>query len=104
MNRPLSLGFAVLAGMAVAGHAQARPDSRSMTCQQAQAMIGQSGAVVMSTGTHTYDRYVRSGMQCFSTGEMAVRSYIATSDNPSCVVYRCENVDPEDRRWMRLMN
>jgi hypothetical protein len=99
-----SLVFAVGLLSAAAAAAQGRPDSRTMSCQQVQAFIANQGAVVLTTGQHTYDRYVRNSGQCFSTADIAVSARIPTADTPACRVYRCETVDPDDRRWRRLMN
>lgn len=85
---------------ASAAHAQGRPDSRQMSCGQVQALIEDRGAVVMTTGQHTYDRFVQNRHQCFSIGEVGVRTHIASRDSASCPVYRCEVVDPVDRRMM----
>jgi hypothetical protein len=92
-----SLVFTVGLLSAAAAAAQGRPDSRTMSCQQVQAFIANQGAVVLTTGRYTYDRYVRNTGQCFSTGEIAVIARIAAADNPACRVYRCEAIDPEDR-------
>lgn len=86
---------AVMAGSAMA---QNRPDTRAFSCQQTRDTINANGAVVMSTGTHTYDRYVASSAQCAS-GEAAVVTDVPTTDNARCVVYRCESVSVGDRTW-----
>jgi hypothetical protein len=69
--------------------AQARPDARQMSCPQVQDIIAASGAVVLTTGTHTYDRYVSNGLQC-SMGESLAREYITTGDGNRCLVYKCQ--------------
>ena len=65
-----------------------RPDARQMTCGQAQSLIKQRGAVVLTTGTYTYDRYIAPNGFC-SVGEMPVMDTIPTRDDPQCRVYRC---------------
>lgn len=89
---------AAAAVAATSAFAQGRPDSRTMSCDQVRAMIDERGAVVLTTGQHTYDRYVRNRWQCFSTAEVGVRAFISTRDTQSCQVWRCEVVDPVDRR------
>lgn len=74
-----------------------RPDTRTMNCEEVQSMIAQRGAVVMSTGRHTYDRYVSDRFQCSFSSEVAVRAYVPALDRRSCPVRRCEMYDPEDR-------
>ncbi len=49
----LAAGAALTALALTCATAQARPDTRSMSCAQAQAFIQQNGAVVMSTGPYT---------------------------------------------------
>lgn len=71
--------------------AQGRPDARQMTCQQVQSLIGQRGAVVLTTGRHTYDRYV-AGRRLCDRGARLDRDFISTRDNARCDVYRCTNL------------
>jgi hypothetical protein len=87
--------LSVVAGPALA---QQRPDTRAMSCERTQALVAQSGALVLTTGQNTYDRYVRNSAQCFSTADVAVRAFVQTQDQSSCQLYRCETVDPVDRR------
>lgn len=84
--------------LAAAAHAQGRPDTRTMNCAEVQDLIAERGAVVMSTGRHTYDRYVTDRFQCLMSGEVAVRAHVPARDAQSCPVWRCEMVDPQDRR------
>jgi hypothetical protein len=72
--------------------AHARPDTRAMTCEQTRAFIDDAGAVVLTTGPNTYDRYVRSSAQCSFT-ERAELDFVKTSDDMSCPVRRCESVE-----------
>jgi hypothetical protein len=67
-----------------------RPDLRNMSCGQAQALLQSRGAVVMSTGRHTYDRFVAHAGYCIH-GEITRQAWVATGDNPRCVLgFRCE--------------
>ena len=70
-----------------------RPDSRTMTCAQVQSMIDQRGAVVLSTGQYTFDRYVSNRNFC-QHGEVLRRDYVPTKDNNKCYVQRCINSSP----------
>ncbi|QFT34329.1 hypothetical protein K1718_24780 [Roseibium porphyridii] len=108
--RPVSVSFpAAAAGkcfaIAIAGTAlllptildaeaqSRRPLSTSMTCSQAQSMINQRGAVVMSTGQYTFDRYVSNRNFC-ERGEFLVRANIPTKDKRRCTVQRCDSASP----------
>lgn len=94
-----ALAGAVLALSAGASAAQGRPDARTMTCGQARALVQQSGAVVLTTGRYTYDRYVASERHC-AFAETIERAWIATRDTPSCFVgYVCVPERPLEDRW-----
>lgn len=82
---------AMLALMGIPVHAQSgRPDSRTMTCGQVQSLINQQGAVVLSTGQYTFDRYVTNANSCFR-GQFTRSAYIPTQDTQQCRVLRCSN-------------
>lgn len=88
-------GAAVILVSAVAG-AQARPDTRAMDCANAQALVQQNGAVVLSTGTHTYDRFVRSQSFC-TYSEVAQMTWVPTTDDRQCPVgYTCKQDNFDD--------
>jgi hypothetical protein len=73
----------------LAGEAQARPDTRKMTCEGAQQFVRKNGAVVMTTGQYTYERIVTSQGYC-DYDEMTWLKIAPTSDNPKCRVgYYC---------------
>lgn len=84
-----ALGLAALVAVAPQT-ALARPDTRAMTCAQAQALVKQQGAVVMSTGTYTYQRFVSTRAYC-ERFEITWPLYAPTRDNPQCfVAYYCK--------------
>lgn len=79
--------FAVLG----AASAQARPSTLQMSCAQAQALVASRGAVVLTTGAHTFDRFVRDWRYC-ATSEYADPAAARTADNPSCnLFYVCRS-------------
>lgn len=83
--------------------AAARPDTRAMTCEQARAFVRSKGAVVMTTGPHTYDRIVSSAGFCDSDEETWVK-VAPTRDDPNCRVgsyCRTRVIDPLWRLWNR---
>lgn len=89
-----ALILAACAGFVTAGSAEARPDTRSMTCRQAQNLVYQRGAIVLSTGTHTFDRYVAGPGFC-EIGERIVPETVPTKDTARCPIgYICEAGSP----------
>ncbi len=83
------LSLTVAAMLAATGLAEARPDSRTLSCGQIQAMIQSRRAVVLTTGPNTYDRYVRQyGNEC-DWPEVPQSAYIPARDG-RCPVYRCD--------------
>ena len=85
--------FAIAAALGIAlstsAIAQGRPDSRRMSCGQVQALIEQRGAVVLTTGRHTYDRYVSRRSYC-SWPDVPTRTSIQAADTDRCPVYNCQ--------------
>lgn len=101
LNR-LTISLALLAALSTPLLAQGRrPDARQMTCGQVQALIDERGAVVLTTGTHTYERYVASGQFC-QMGEAARPDGISTRDNGNCLVYNCEITGDGDSLFDRF--
>jgi hypothetical protein len=69
---------------------QARPSTLDMTCAQAAALVASRGAIVLTTGQFTYERFVVHAGHC-AVGEIPWPAYAPTSDTPSCAIgYRCE--------------
>ncbi|MCP8938972.1 hypothetical protein NK718_10630 [Alsobacter sp. SYSU M60028] len=90
MKRTL-LALALLAEAGSAA-AQGRPDTLTMTCRDAQALVNRSGALVLGTGPFVYDRYVANQTYC-SQGEMAQPDWLRTRDSSACMVgYLCKPV------------
>jgi hypothetical protein len=84
------LAAGVLAGAAVDAAAQGRPATMAMSCGQAQSMVRARGAVVLTTGQYTYDRFVSDQRFC-SFDEETVPTWAPTRDSRQCMVgYRCE--------------
>jgi hypothetical protein len=59
-----SLTLIVAIALSTGAVAQTRPLTLGMGCGQARALVTSRGAVVLSTGQNTYDRYVSSGAFC----------------------------------------
>ena len=69
--------------------AEARPDLRQMSCRQAQNLVLQHGAVVFTTGRHTYSMFVSNRSWCDFNQVLFVQ-YGPTRDNRRCpVAYEC---------------
>ncbi len=67
----------------------ARPDVRTMSCGQAQSLVQSRGAVVLSTGQHTYDRFVATAQFC-SSDQVLERTWVTTQGGARCSVgYIC---------------
>ncbi|MGH0000276.1 hypothetical protein ACQU0X_09380 [Pseudovibrio ascidiaceicola] len=76
-------------------NAQARPDARSLTCEQAKQLVNSRGGVVLTTGQRTYERYVSDIRYCLHN-EVLRREWAQTKDNNACQIgYRCS---PRTRR------
>jgi len=87
-SRPLMFCAAAIV-IAATNFADARPDTRKMTCAQTQALIQSQHAAVLSTGPNTYDRYVRQfGNEC-DWPEVPTAAAVPTRDG-QCRVYRCQ--------------
>lgn len=93
MTGMLMVAGALAAAMPAA--AEGRPDARAMSCGEVRAMIASRGAVVLTTGRHTYDRYVRDTRYCASP-EIARVTTIRTRDAAACPVYACRPNPYED--------
>jgi hypothetical protein len=61
--RPLAAVLAAVLALAAPAEA-ARPDLRAMTCREAAEMVARRGAVVMTTGDNTFQRFVASRAWC----------------------------------------
>ena len=94
-NRAL-IPMLALAPLLLSAPAEAqRPDLRAMSCAQAQALAASRGAVVMTTGQFTFERFVAN--QSYCTREETVRRAQVTAADGGCVIaYRCV---PRNRRF-----
>jgi hypothetical protein len=83
VHRSLAVPF-LSAGLmfAIGVPAHAMPDSRSLTCQQAQALVTKSGRVVIATGPSIFGEVVANSGACRVS--MAQRKIAPTRDNPRC--------------------
>ena len=86
----LSLALAALPSVALA---QPRPSTTAMPCSAAAGLVGARGAIVLGTGGHTYDRFVRDVGFC-ERDETTEPVWAPAADTPQCFVgYRCRESD-----------
>ena len=72
-----------------AAMAQRRPYVPAMSCAQAAHLVRSAGAIVLSTGRFTYDRYVAGDGFCLPEDTTAP-AFEPTRDNRSCFIgYYC---------------
>lgn len=87
--RPIGLTSAGAILLAATTATYARPDTRTMTCEQTQLLIQSHHSVVLTTGRNTYDRYVpQFGNEC-DWPDVPTASYVRTRDG-KCLVHRCQ--------------
>jgi hypothetical protein len=82
MEPAMRLGVS-LALLILADAALARPSTLHMTCNEAAELVGARGAVVLSTGRYTYDRFVASPGFCM-LGEYGRPAWAPTRDTDTC--------------------
>ncbi|MCC2113275.1 MAG: hypothetical protein KDJ16_14670 [Hyphomicrobiales bacterium] len=100
MMRVLFLGLAML--IALPQIASARPNTTRMSCDEAHSLVIRSGAIVMSTGRHTYERFVADRRFC-QFNEVLERQFVPTADRQQCFVgYRCVLPYNDDCRFGRF--
>ena len=88
------LPVSVLLLLAATAAAEARPSTLGMSCRQAQNLVAAQGAVVMSTGQHTYERFVAHPGFCM-TAEWAHSATAPTKDSARCPLgYICNTAPP----------
>lgn len=56
-----------------------RPSTLNMSCAEVQATVARAGAIVLSTGRNTYNRYVANRGQCL-WGEFMDYEWVPTAD------------------------
>jgi hypothetical protein len=89
----LSLVLVLAAGTALA---QSRPSSPDRTCIVNRQSVVANGAIVLGTGGHTYDRFVRDRGFC-EHGDFLEPAWVPSRDTAQCFVgYRCKVDSPWD--------
>jgi len=96
----MRIAFCLLAVLAAGPALAQRPSTLGMSCSEAQNVVASRGAIVLSTGQYTYDRFVAAPGFC-SLGEWARPATAPTADTRSCRLgYTCQAGEPPwDDRW-----
>ena len=93
-----ALAAILLVASCCAASADWRPDASKLSCQDTASLIVKNGAVVVTTGPATFDRFVASRAFC-TVSETLDPAFVRTRDNSQCFVgYRCREVPVENRR------
>lgn len=91
---PALLAATTIAASIAPAVAASRPDTRNMTCNEVRQLIRERGSIVLSTGRHTYAKYV-SGQAYCESGLYANYSPVPTKDRKSCDAgYECTASEP----------
>ena len=86
--------FAALLASSVPCLAQPRPSAPALPCAEVARLVTTQGAVVLSTGAQTYDRYVSTRGFC-PRSTYARPAYVATRDAPQCYIgFYCSSAPP----------
>ena len=94
MKAIMVLPIPLLFVLATASVAQERPASASMPCHNVASLVANAGAVVIRTGPHNYNRYVKTSDFC-SDPESIVPAFVPTGDSQACFIgYTCNNQGP----------
>jgi hypothetical protein len=85
------LAMLALACIATSALAQARPSTVNRPCASSRQLVFSQGAIVLSTGPNTYDRYVRDLSFC-EPNQYLSPAVVPAFDTPQCPVgYRCKD-------------
>lgn len=80
----LAATLAILAAPGLAG-AQDFPNTLTMSCAEATAMVNAQGAVTLSSGPNVFNRYVKDEAYC-SGGQQTRPQWVPTRDQQQCPV------------------
>ena len=100
MRKTIPLGLC-LCLWPIEAMAISRYTSTSMSCNEAQAVVAQQGAVILryhstrNPNLPLYNRYVASGGYC-GLNEYAKWDYVPTADTASCPVRRCAPLEYDE--------
>ena len=79
--------------------AEARKSTLNYTCQQARELVQTNGTILLSTGRHTFDRFVSRRSFC-PLGDYIEIAYVPTQNRRSCKIgYTCTMDNPLEILW-----
>jgi hypothetical protein len=94
MKTIVVLPIPLLFVLATASAAQEGPASPSMPCKDVASLVANSGAVVLRTGSQSYNLYVTTSDFC-PRAQGIVPAFIQTRDSQACFIgYTCNNQGP----------
>jgi hypothetical protein len=97
--KTVAVAVALLSVTTTPSLAISRINSLSVTCERAREAIHEQGAVIFRwtspRGLPLYDRYVRNSRFC-EANEYAEWKNIPTSDDKTCRVLNCQDIDNLD--------
>ncbi len=75
----------------------ARPNTTTLSCAAAGALVARAGGIVLDTSSTTFDRFVHDRRFCLP--DEALRpAFVSTRDTPQCFIgYTC--YEPERGHW-----
>ena len=74
--------------------AQSRPSTLALSCAKARQLVARSGAITLSTGGQTYDRFVSTRGFC-PTGTFARPAFVPTATESQCDIgFYCSSAPP----------
>ena len=77
---------------------QSRPNTTAMSCIAAKRLVDARGAIVLSTGATTYDRYVDGPAFC-AIDEFVQPAFVPSATNQQCFIgYYCVSRSSKDIR------
>lgn len=90
--RVIGVAAAALIATASAVLSEPRPDVSQLPCEQAQSLIAQRGAAVVTTGPRTFKRFVSDNRFCDAGEHYLHPAFTSTADKRACYIgYTCEN-------------
>ncbi|MBS9720838.1 hypothetical protein JYU29_09080 [Tianweitania sp. BSSL-BM11] len=86
------VAVALLSITTASAMAAPRTDVSQLSCAQAKSVIVERGAAVVTTGPHTYKRFVSDARFCDAGNHYLHPAFTPTQDKRSCYIgYTCEN-------------
>ncbi len=96
-----ALGAVAIATIVQPGTADARPDTKSFTCEGVRDYVADRGAVVMNTkNRNVYRRFVSNQSFCQYNEGLRLH-FVPTRSKKSCSLKICVDISPYGKRFRR---